>query len=69
MSGKVAKRLRQMAREELIERPPERDLVASPKSRTTAINSPNSVRGFYRLLKKANQAAMKSGARVVRNSQ
>ena len=52
MSGKIAKRLRKLAKAEM-QGDPERDLVAAPRSRTTAFNSPNSVRGMYLQLKKA----------------
>lgn len=41
---------------------PERELVASPRSDTTARNSPNSVRGMYLALKGAYQAAAKGPA-------
>ena len=41
MRAKKAKLLRRMAREEMAE-DPDREIVASPKSRTTAFNSPNS---------------------------
>lgn len=65
MNGKKAKALRRMAREELIERPPERELVASARTTRTAVNSPNSVRGMQRQLKKAYLVALKQGARIV----
>lgn len=60
MRAKKAKLLRRMAREEMIE-DPDREIVASPKSRTTAFNSPNSKRGFTIQLKKAYKAAAKQG--------
>jgi hypothetical protein len=41
-----------MARDEM-QGDPERDWVASSKSRFTAVNSPNSVRGMHLQLKKA----------------
>lgn len=65
MNGKKSKALRRMAREELIERPPERDLVASAKSNRTAVNSPNSVRAMQLQLKKAYKAIVKKGVRIV----
>lgn len=58
MSGKQMKRLRRMAREEMLE-DPAIEYVAAPKSRSTMINSPNSVRGMYLALKKAHRALSK----------
>lgn len=49
-----------MARAEMTE-DPDRDLVASPHSDTTGVNSPNSVRGMYLALKKAYLRALRSG--------
>lgn len=60
MNGKKAKRLRQMAREEMIE-DPEVDYVAGARSRTTMVNSPNSVRGMYLQLKKSFERASRAG--------
>ncbi|MEO8297087.1 MAG: hypothetical protein ABI574_04690 [Burkholderiales bacterium] len=62
MNGRTAKKLRRMAREEMLE-DPETDLVAAPKSLTTGVNSPNSKRGMYLQLKKAYQVASKGPAR------
>ena len=53
LNGKMAKKLRRMAREEMVE-DPEREIVAAPRSLTTAMNSPNSKRGMYRALKKVS---------------
>ena len=55
MNGKMAKRFRKMAREEMVE-DPERDIVAGVHSRTTAQNSPNSKRAMYLTLKKTYKA-------------
>lgn len=53
MNAKKARALRQMARQELTEKPEYRDWVGAPKCSTTAINAPTSGRGFYRALKRA----------------
>ena len=63
MSGKQMKRLRRMAREEMLEDPAV-EYVAGPKSRRTMVNSPNSVRGMYLALKKAYVAMNKGKART-----
>lgn len=60
MNGKKAKILRRMAKFEMAG-DPDRDLVAAPKSRTTAFNSPNSVRGMHLQLKKVYARKKKSG--------
>ena len=60
MRGTVAKRLRKLARHEMVG-DPDRDLVAAPRCSTTARNSPNSVRGMYLALKKAYRRAMSAG--------
>lgn len=52
MSAKKFKLLRRMAHEEMVGDPPV-DYVAAPRCRTSMVNSPNSVRGFYLQLKKA----------------
>lgn len=57
-NAKNAKKLRRMARQEMLE-DPHRDWVASANSRTTAVNSPNSARGMYLQLKKKLALAMK----------
>lgn len=59
MNQKRTKALRRLARMEMLE-DPERDIVASPKSRSTAMNSPNSVRGMYLQLKKAWAASCRA---------
>ena len=61
MNGKKAKLLRRMARDEMIE-DPERELVASARSDTTGVNSPNSKRCMYLQLKKAYSRALRSGS-------
>lgn len=66
MNGKKAKLMRRMAREEMAE-DPERDYVAGPKSRTTMVNSPNSVRAMNLKLKKAYEAASRAGIFSTRN--
>lgn len=66
MNGKKARALRRMAREEMVE-DPERDYVAGPKSRTTMVNSPNSVRGMNLALKKAYAVSSKAGIFSTRN--
>ena len=58
MNGKRAKLLRRLARMEMAE-DPEREIVASPKSDTTAFNSPNSKRAMHLQLKKAYMRTMK----------
>ncbi len=60
MNSKKAKQLRRAARQEMLE-DPERELVARPKCEYGAINSPNSVRGFYLALKKSYGAAARTG--------
>ena len=60
MRGTVAKRLRRLARQEMVG-DPERDIVASAHCNTTARNSPNSVRGMYRALKKAYMRVQSAG--------
>lgn len=60
MRGTVAKRLRRLARQEMVE-DPARDVVASAHTNTTAVNSPNSVRGMYLALKKAYMRAQSAG--------
>ena len=64
MSGKRSKMLRRAAREEMIGAPTW-EWVASAKVKTTAVNSPSSVRGMYRLLKKRDKEVARTGARVV----
>lgn len=58
MNGKRAKALRKLARLEMAE-DPERNIVASPRSITTAFNSPNSKRAMHLQLKKAYKRMMK----------
>ena len=60
MRGKVAKRLRKLARLEMAG-DPARDLVASANCATTARNSPNTVRGMHLALKKAYTRANAAG--------
>lgn len=60
MRGTVAKRLRKLARQEMAG-DPARDIVASAHTNTTAVNSPNSVRGMYLALKKAYVRAQSAG--------
>ena len=55
MNGRRAKALRRMAEDMTPPAFPDRDIVASPGSRTTAWNSPRSERGAYRALKKADR--------------
>lgn len=55
MNGRRAKLLRRMAEDSTPANLPDRDVVAGPQSRFTAVNSPRSVRGLYRALKKADQ--------------
>lgn len=52
MSGKQQKRLRRLAEELLPAGAIDRDIVAHPKSDTTAFNSPRSLRGATKALKK-----------------
>ena len=52
MSGKQHKRLRRMAEDLVPVAAPDRDIVAHPRSDYTAFNSPMSVRGAVRALKK-----------------
>lgn len=61
MNQKKAKVLRRLAKAEM-QGDPGRDLVAGPKSRTTAVNSPNSVRGMNLALKKAFKRARAPGS-------
>jgi hypothetical protein len=61
VNGKKAKLLRRLAASEMIE-DPHRDLVASPQSNTTGINSPNSKRGMYLALKREYGRALRAGA-------
>ena len=63
MSGKKAKMLRRAARQEMMSAPA-REWVAHPKVETTAVNSPTSVRGMYRQLKKRDKEVARTGARV-----
>lgn len=60
MNGKKSKRLRQMARDHS-PGAVERDWVASPGVRTTAVNNPDSVRGMYLALKRAYKSAAHQG--------
>lgn len=62
MNGKRAKALRRLANLEMAE-DPERDIVASPKSATTAFNSPNSKRAMHLQLKHAYRRMMKGGSK------
>lgn len=52
MSGKQHKALRRMAEELTPATAPDRDIVAHPVSDTTAFNSPRSLRGATKALKK-----------------
>ena len=52
MSGRQMKKLRRLAEELTPGHYPERDIVADPRSDTTAFNSPRSVRGATKALKK-----------------
>jgi hypothetical protein len=55
VSGRRAKLLRRLAEDETPPSLPDRDIVAGPQSRHTAVNSPRTVRGVYRALKKADK--------------
>ena len=58
MNAKLARRIRQAAREELAQDGlPDRDIVAHPKADTTAFNSPMTTRGMIRAMKKAAKKA------------
>lgn len=52
MSGKQQKKLRRLAEEIVPVEYPDRDIVAHPTSDSTAFNSPRSLRGATRALKK-----------------
>ena len=52
MSGKQMKRLRRLAEDLVPGNYPDRDIVAHPTSDTTAFNSPRSIRGATKALKK-----------------
>lgn len=52
MSGRQMKKLRRLAEELAPIEVPDRDIVAHPKSDTTAFNSPRSLRGAVKALKK-----------------
>jgi hypothetical protein len=60
MNGKLAKKLRKMARLEMLE-DPNRDYVASANSRRTMVNSPNSKRAMHLALKREYKKAAKAG--------
>ncbi len=53
MRAKLAKALRRIARAEAAGAPLREELVASPKSETTGINSPDTQRALEREIKKA----------------
>jgi hypothetical protein len=57
MNAKRAKRLRRLAESTARADAPEREIVGAPFARTSALNSPQSVRGWYRALKKAQRRA------------
>lgn len=52
MSGKQQKRLRRLAEDLTPVEAPDRDIVAHPRADTTAFNSPRSLRGAVKALKK-----------------
>jgi hypothetical protein len=52
VSGKQMKRLRRLAEDLVPVEAPDRDIVAHPTSDTTAFNSPRSLRGATKALKK-----------------
>lgn len=52
MSGKHHKKIRRLAEEMIPATAPDRDIVAHYTTDTTAFNSPNSLRGAARALKK-----------------
>ncbi len=53
MRAKLAKALRRIARDESAGAPAREDLVAAPKSDTTGINSPDTLRAMERAIKRA----------------
>lgn len=55
MNAKKVKKLRALAESTARVEAPDREIVAAPFARTSAFNSPHSVRGWYRALKKAQK--------------
>lgn len=60
MNGRKAKLLRRMAREEMVG-DPDVEYFAAPKSNTSMVVSPNSVRGMHKALKKAYKKSRTAG--------